>query len=230
MVVEAKIEQKHAFVVADEDVRRLWRTIETEIGPPTATITCADKTERSFTSADDLLDFENSPVRRIGRLRVSARTEDWSKRADVTFGGYLPISGSVSADGDLAIGIRDKLDDIVAGTKPWFNRLSKIDFFWVALVPIWLGIMVLGVITPENDEAVPIDRAFVAVAVVAGGIALLAATIWGLNQLRKWAFPVATFAIGQGQARHEHLEKIRWTAMVGLLVSVAGSVIVSFLL
>jgi hypothetical protein len=227
MTIEAGIEQKHAFVLQVDAVRRLWKILADEIAPPSATITCGDKTERTFASVDNLVDFENSPARHIVRLHLSARTDDWTRRAGVTFGGYVPITGSVSGDGEEIIGMRDKLDDVISGTKPWFNRLSKVDFFWVALVPVWLGLMVLGAITPEREEAVPISRAMF---VVVGGPALLAGMIWGLNRLRKWAFPIATFAIGQGIARHEHLEKIRWTAMVGLLVSIAGSVIVTFLL
>jgi uncharacterized membrane protein len=60
-------------------------------------------------------------------------------------------------------------------------------------------------------------------------LALIGIVIWGLYWLRKRFFPVATFAIGQGLTRHQHYEQIRWVVIVGFVISVLASIVVTVL-
>jgi len=233
MAIEAEIEQNHAFVLGIEEVGRLWKILEEGIGSTSVTIRCADKTDRALSSVAELDAYENSQPRKIVRLRIFSQGEDWKTAANITFGGYEAIRGSVTANGEVAVNLRDRIDEILLGTKPWYNRLATIDFFWLAGVPLFLAYLVLQVLaatTPDRQEPISLNDAVRVVSVIVGILGLLGATFWGLYCLRKWAFPVATFAIGQGRARHEFLERVRWTILVGLLVSIAASVIVSFLL
>ena len=49
----------------------------------------------------------------------------------------------------------------------------------------------------------------------------------GLNKLKSKIFPSSTFALGQGKARHNHLENIRWGVIIAFIVGVAASLVVA---
>ncbi len=57
------------------------------------------------------------------------------------------------------------------------------------------------------------------------GIVVLWVSPFFFNKLREKFFPIATFAIGQGKERYELEEKIRWSIIVALVVSVLASLI-----
>lgn len=229
-MTEAEIEQNHAFVLGIDEINSIWQILEERIATPSVTINCADKTERTFSSIEQLQSYENSPRRQIVRLRISAHAANWEAGANLTFGGYESIRGSISGEDEEAIRIRDKIEDVLAGIKPWFNWLSKVNFFYVALIPIYIAILILGAINPDQQEPISLEHALLGVAILAVIIAALAAIVWGLNRLRRWAFPISTFTIGQGRARHDHLEHVRWVVIIGLVISVAGSAIIAFIL
>jgi len=50
-----------------------------------------------------------------------------------------------------------------------------------------------------------------------------------VDHFRGRIFPMATFEIGQGSGRHSTLEAVRWTVVIGFLVSIAaGLVLIPF--
>lgn len=234
MSVTANMERRHAFVVNCEDARKIWELLEDSVGKTEATAQCSDDMERKFSNSEDLLAYENPRGRQITQLCFTARSSDRESRVDLTFssGRYHP-SIRLHATGPEALvsGLKQAITDKTAGIRPWYSPAVHIDFLYIvgALVFLLIAIAQVMVGTTKPSGGMSLQEAIGGLGVIFGVFGLLALLIWGLNALRRRYFPVATFAIGQGERRYDFDEKIRWIVFVGLLVSVAGSIIAALL-
>ena len=128
--------------------------------------------------------------------------------------------------------LEDELLDVIDGMSAWYSPMSRLDFTYVVFFLLVFSFIVLSAMLPERQEArpgLPFGRAVVAATIVLGSLAAVGVLAWLLNHLRGGYFPRAPFALGQGRARQSHDDTVRWVVMIGLVVSVFGSLVATFL-
>ena len=224
----------HAFVLEPEQARKVCKLLQDRISAPSISVRCADNMVREFSDVKRLLDYENARDRRILSLIVSARTEDLKKQARISFASHSWGTIAVSIEGfeSSVSRLKDGLGEIIDGTKPWYWRFAKIDFFYIILVVALVAYSVLQIYvdaTVDTDKKNEFDlvKTFAAIGITTGILGFLAFSVWGLNRLRHRYFPFAVFLIGQEAKRYLMDEKIRWGIMIGFAVSLAASLVVA---
>lgn len=235
MTVSARFGEKHAFVLFTRDVTRLWSLLEKACGPAKAEASCSDGIQRIFTTPDELTNYENSRARAIKSVTISAHDEEYKQRASVTLGARYSSSIEVSIDGpeDVVVAAKNDLGEVFDDIKPWYSPISRIDFFYfVTAVALFAFVVLQLMVSTDSGESQQLEPGFaiLATGIVVGVFASIGALIWVLNGLRARFFPVAAFALGQGQARYELEDKVRWAVIVGVAVSIVASLVVTALL
>jgi hypothetical protein len=162
--VDAKIntERKHAFVVRLADLKKLWDLLQSRIGVVTISAKCGDEIERKFENLKQLKDFENSPQKTIVHLSLNSRSDDWKKSAEIKFSNSsnrvidIRLSGSEQGVSRLY----DDVSDILDGTRPWYSRLSKVDFFYVIGFVYWFAFAVAKIYQPEKPKSPEVELTY----------------------------------------------------------------------
>ncbi|CAM5190098.1 hypothetical protein [Alishewanella longhuensis] len=154
MSASVSTERKDAFVLKHEQVKRIWESLQSRIGSPTIIIRCSDEISREYENWKSFSSYENSPNKSIKRLIIKARSEDYSKRAKVEFSDekYRIVDIDIDGSETVVTNLYDDISDILDGTKPWYSRLTKIDFFYVIGFVFWAGFMFLSFYTDESPE------------------------------------------------------------------------------
>ena len=117
--------------------------------------------------------------------------------------------------------VKDKIFDILDGTKPWYSLLARVDFL---TLPMWT-ILVVGIyhsldgLLGTNKEKEVINVSIILASVI------LIFVYKRLDELRTWLFPVGYFAFGQGEHRYEIREKVHWGIIITFVVSLAASMV-----
>lgn len=229
MSANIRAERKHAFVLKQEQLKRIWESFQSRIGSPSITIKCSDEVSREYENWKSFSKFENPPNKAIKHLIVKANSDDHSKRAEVEFSrsAYRIISISINGGEAVVTNLYDEIGDVLDGTKPWYWRLAKIDFFYVAAFILGAGYMFLTLYAGESTGQTEFTakQAVTATSVFCLIIAGLVALIIGLNKLRHRVFPLSFYAIGQGLHRFELDEKIRWGVIIAFVISISSSTV-----
>jgi len=234
----AELDFPHAFVLTATQTKKVWQMLEDAVGAVRATASCADHLERTFTSAENLVDYENPRARQILRLEFSARSSDYQREAYLGFGGsFRPITVRVTGCEPLVSRVKDTLADIVAGMRPWYSAIARLDIYrtMALLSLIWTVIYSpIGWISLINDvregrrpgltEIARWRVIIISVLIVLAMVGLLM-LLWGLCWLQQRFFPVVMFALGQGQARYDVDDKWRWGVLFAFAVSTLGSIV-----
>ena len=237
MDATAEFSVNFAFVLEPVQIKKVYKLLKDRIAKPNINAKCSDDMVREFVDVKNLLEYENSCDRRILSLTFWSKTEDWKKQARISFTEHSwgTINFTVEGAENTVIRLKEELGDIVDGTKAWYWRISRIDFFYVILVIAFIGYTVLKVYTDtleksSSKEEFDLLKTLGAIGILTGVIALFPASIWTLNLLRRRFFPAAVFAIGQESKRFQIDDKIRWTLIGGFLVSFAASIVVAAIL
>ena len=233
MAVTFDIVSKSAFVLRSDAVNRVWAILESTIGSVAATARCADNARREFGSLSQLLAFDNAKAKEIRSLQFSARSKDFKRRGGVTFGDWGDtISVTLSAqEDDEILQVREELKDVTDGTRAWYSLISRIDVpigLIVSMFVLWLvGSLAIGE-SSEPRRGLELGQAALLAAQVLGVAGALCFFGWVLWRLHARYFPRAFFALGQGAERYKVDDNMRWVVIVGLVVSVFGSLVVAF--
>lgn len=234
MDAHTKFDIQQAFVATSQDITKMWKTFENSGMAVTATVSCSDGLVRHFQDSELLTQYENPQRASIAALEIAGRSREPYATAEISLGAHYsaPVSVSIRGDETIVASMRTGLTDTLDGMKPWYSRISTIDLFYVWF-PIFMVLMLLlQIMAPSNtpSPAIPFRKALSLLAIAVTVIGLIGAVIWGVAWLRKRFFPVATFAIGQGLARHQHYEQVRWVVIVGFFVGVVASIVATVLL
>jgi hypothetical protein len=208
-------------------VTRIWSVLE-GVGEVSATALCQDDTQRRFKDGKLLLEFENPRAKQIRRLAFHARSDDRRRNARLQLSDELLSNVRLYLEGqEPAVShLKDELTDILDGSKAWYSAISRVESWLVVPLLLAFTLVVLTAMLPDRQQphpAVSFGRAvFMATFVVTAFVAV-GALAWLLNRVRNRYFPLATFALGQGNHRHSHNEKVRWCVIVCFAVSVLAS-------
>ena len=226
MKAKWSISKEGAFVCEAEDLERLTRLLDSEVGELSWEIACADGVTRSGENVATLLEFDNAPNRKIQRLRLHAGGYLGQRSASVQLGGRFDVlDASIEGPAEFVNQLRPALESQLSGLRVWYGRVTGIDFhlatlFLLILLALTMYLAFLfGFIESSNEPPLTSRRAQVIVVTAIAGISVLP---WGLSKIRDRLFPRATFAIGQGKRRHENLEKVRWGVIIAFGVSLAA--------
>ena len=226
MKAKWSISKEGAFVCEAEDLERLTRLLDSEVGELSWEIACADGVTRSGENVATLLEFDNTPNRKIQGLRLHAGGYVGQRSASVQLGGrFDELDASIEGPPEFVDQLRPALESQLSGLRVWYGRVTGIDFYLASLfllILLWVTMrlaFLFGFIESSNEPPATSRRAQVIVVTAIAGISLIP---WGLSKIRDRLFPRATFAIGQGKRRHENLEKVRWGVIIAFGVSLAA--------
>lgn len=239
MNVNYSEELSQAFVVGPDELKKLVELLQKRIGKVSISADCIDKIQREFSTVKELIDYENPKSKRICRIYLSARSEDYSKSSTIAFrdssfsGG---VSLSITAREDVVLRLKDKMLDIVAGTRPWYNPLAPFDFtkitHWIVYLLFFSVVVILirflaskfGLIS-DDKEGIEL-RAQVDVFIRLSSFIFIILCFTFLSKPFKWLFPSGVFTIGQGRSRHETLKWIQGSVAIAFAVSLAAGLVV----
>ena len=232
-------ELPQAFVVGPEELKKLVDQLQKRIGEISISADCIDNIQREFSTVKDLIDYENPKSKRICRIYLSARSEDYSKSATIAFRESPSFSGGVSlnitAREDVVVRLKDKILDIVEGTCRWYNPLTRFDLasathwgiYWlfVFAVIILIGFLAFkfGLISDDKEGIERRDQIRAFIMFPSFIVVILCFTF--LSKPFKWLFPSGVFTIGQGKSRFETLKRVQWSVVAFAVSLTAGLVI-----
>ena len=231
------VEVPHAFFAGEDELKKLADLLSDRIGTLEIRAECADDVARTFKSVKELATFENAKGKEIRRLHISARSDDFKKRAtiDLSDSRWRGISLVFDARDDVVSRLRTEVLDLIVGMRPWYAVLHRVDFVSIAFLAyavLWFGLLFVvafkWVPVDSPKEQNPSGSAF-AQLVMYGGIAVLFAMGIVLNRFRDSVFPRAVFLIGQGKARFQNLERVHWGIIVAFIVSFASGLVIAVL-
>jgi hypothetical protein len=229
------VELSHAFVIGEDELKKLTRLLSDRIGALEIRADCADDVARTFTTLSELVAFENPQGKEIRRLYISARSDDFTKRATIDLFGsrWRGISLEFHARDDVVSRLRTEVLDVVGGMRPWYAVLHRADFVSISLIVyllLWFGLLIAVAfkwIPVQASKEGNASGSAMAQLIVYGGIAVLFAMGIALNRFRDILFPRAVFLIGQGKARFQQLERFQWGVVIAFIVSFAAGVIIA---
>ena len=232
-----------AFVLDEEQVRSIAKILQKYAGEPSISVNCADDATRSFESVDKLLEYENARSRRITSLSLSSHAYSESQllakvdnaSIDAACGGSSEWNPThrllirVSGTEERAAITKRELDEVIAGSRPWYSWISKINgFFLWWLFAVTLFLLPLRFISfPVQVESISSSLVFL-VFLTHLVVAMMSVwPAWGTLYVIRRLFPLGVFLIGQEKAKYNTKERVRWmaitlaiTAMVGVVISI----------
>jgi len=235
MDAQYSVEIPQAFIVGEHELKKLTDLLADRIGDCEIRADCVDDIARTFKTVREFAAFENAPRNEIRRLHISARSDDFKKRATVDLSGsrWRGISLGFEARDDVVSRLRTEVLDIIAGMRPWYSVLHRVDFVGISFLTYFLlwfasSLVVTFKWMPAGDarEEDPTSSA-AAQLIVYGGIAVLFGMGFLLNWFRDSIFPRAVFVIGQGKNRFQHLERIQWGIVIAFVVSFVASAVIA---
>lgn len=229
-----RTERTHAFTLKKSDIEKIWHLMQQEIGGDLdALIKFSDSIERTAETIDEVLKFENSKTRKIERIEFSARNRETGNKAHLIFEDYKgrPIQIIASGDDTVVTSIGDKMQELIDGLKPWYSVISKLDFVYIVGFIVFFIFALANVMIPDgtNKERLNLLEGVRVMTILISALIVIVFSTWGFNQLKAKYFPVASFAIGQGEERHRIEGKVRWGVIISLLVSITASAVFTIL-
>jgi hypothetical protein len=243
MPVEAHffLELPQAFVAGEGEVNKLANLLSARIGALEIRADCADNTSRTFKTVEELGAFENPENRKIRQLVLSARSEDFRKRATIDLSGlrwggitrWGGISLDLVADDDILLRLRPEVLELIGGMRPWYALLHRLNFVYIAALAyllLWFTSLLLVSykwVAVDNTAQLDSTGSARAQLVVLLTVAVLLVVGFGLNRLRDSLFPRAVFLIGQEKSRFQHLERVQWGIIIAFTVSLAAGILIA---
>ena len=222
---------KHAIVVTPDDVTAIAEILENDAGVLNITAGCRDGMKRTFESAKELCDYDNTKEKRFVTLRMAASSGTFRKQVVLSFADESyrpPLMLDISGDEGFVIAMRDRLQSKVARMRPWYAFVAALEFetiitygtfAFIGLSSMWSLVQYkLRAVQPKPAMPPTHD---VEMDVVASAIALMAVILAAsffviatkLRSLFKWFFPRLSYALGNGKQSHAILDDWRRRAM-----------------
>jgi hypothetical protein len=223
--------ESHSFVLEEDGLRKICDNLARFFTTVYITAKCSDKLDREFTSADELLGFANPARSAIQELSIRARDAEWKKSFSLSLANkhYANVYVSIEADNESAPELNSLADDAIESMRPWFSWIARVDWFGLVFLiwMLWWAGFILLALVLHGDRQIILGgaEAIRTHAILKSIIVGLMPTLAGLalNLVRNRFFPIGTFAIANGKARHVQNEVIRTVIIVGMAISVITS-------
>ena len=224
MRVHIDTKRKHAFVVSSSDIKKLWAWLEENVGTVTAEMKCSDDGTREFDNLKKLTSYENPPARQIVSLDIESESDGREKFVGIRFSDseFSSISIDIKAQEQTASEIRERISEILDGTKPWYGRLPFIHHSFLGrAAAVFIAAFISSIATAHIWEGFS-DYEFTRqiLLVLGGALGILMSLGW----LRSRLFPVCCFTLGQGEHRYRKLvtiHRIVFGLLATLIISLA---------
>lgn len=229
------------FVVTEDDLTKICNSFAKFANKENVVeleMESTDNLTRKYSRIEELLEFENTPknmiksilikifVHEVDNYRIAYLTLSDDKLSNV----YISLEGP---EKDV-IKLNESIEDYLQGMKPWYSRVTNVDFFILLMGLLllfflfilgasWFGLLSTSGSSSTNEQS---DKADVILAII-----FISPLLFGflLNWLRSWIFPLSYFAIGQGKKRYNNSEMVRIIIVIGLVVSILGSLTVKII-
>ena len=228
-----RVKHNHAFVVKENDIQKIWNKLESFDKSVTAIVEFSDSIERKVESCEALIQFENSKKRQIKRIEFTAICKERINitRVELENDEYRTISIASSGDDETVTKIGDQIPEIIDGLKPWYSVITRLDLYWVCFLIVFLFSFFVFLMAPESESKGPLsfEQALRLLFILAGVLFAGFFAYKYVNGFKNNIFPIGCFALGQGKERYEMQEKIRWSVVVALIISLLSSTIYGLL-
>lgn len=196
--------------------------------------------ERNFKSINELLEFENSTDKEIMGLRFLSGREPSPGHVNLSFEvrRFPTRRLKVIAEGDEYDGLVSELSSLFRDMRPWYAWLARADLFRVLAAismlisivwTIWRLIEFIRSGTLDlfiTTETPPPIASIVLVFVLALIAVVLALVTKSAEMASQWMFPRGAILVGRGIGRYELRDKVRWVIFMGIVVSIAGALVI----
>lgn len=233
-------------VVRPSDVKKICQILGEIDEDISISAHCSDGIERDFESTEELISYENATDKRVTScffISSGSNRDDSSEaiyRAMVSLHSNGTVSVEVRGGEKEGLELRDRLKDVVDGTRPWYRFASRIlysGYSAPALFSAWAVFLYYLYFElryrfgPDNAQemASPPEASFLLILVVSVIVLIVVGVppfflMYLAGRFRDWLFPSAYFAIGQGERRYETQEKFRWLFLTLALTIVVSAV------
>jgi hypothetical protein len=222
------------LIVTEQDIRRLHSSFNELVGPPEWTISFSGGLDRTYANLEEVLAIENPLTCRMCAVTIESRSAQPSITASLTLTDQEHANTTLHLDGpeDPVIKLNQHIQDRLQAMRPWYARATRTDFVsfvFMGLAVLYVLSFVVALLIPSKVVNTPVSSETQVKVAAILVLAVVGAMVAGLvlNKLRAKLFPTTTFALGQGKARHQHLENIRWGVVIAFFVGVAGSLVVA---
>lgn len=229
--------ENQCFLLGAPEIQKLWVLLEEHVAPPIITAKCQDGVTRYFKEINEFTKFDNVQSHCLRNIEIKASNK--GKSAIITFDERRRPTFQIRLEGpeDTIIYVLTQLERMKEGYRPWYSSVASFnfgDFIIWAVRLIVFGLIVcfftLLLITETEDFWSIIVTIFKKLIISILGATSIVFIIYGLfDHLRRKIFPLGVFTIGAGQNRHETMEKVRWSVVIGLLVSLAAGIVLLIL-
>ena len=216
------------------DIERLLDSIGKHLPSSSVSVSCTDGLLRVFDDIEELKAFNNAERTAVTTLRIFSRGRNAGEcfKISLSNGEGRNVKVELDAvDEQTAATIYRIYQDFLDALKPWYSRIAKtqvgflISCFVLIVFAAPIAIELFKASLVSNSWSGNIDsRKF---ALVALGILMPMIFNSNLNGLRDKYFPMGTFAFGDGETRHQKNEVVRQVIILGSVISVVTSVVLS---
>lgn len=226
--------QTHSFALDDHNLRRLCQSIQEHIGAFQLHADCADGLQRSFTSLEELIAYENTRGSRIQNLVFRANSADLHSWATLEFGSAADRNVRIHLETEQtpAEALNADINERLEAVRPWYHYLATASPMQVLIryanLVLFIGVAMVGLQfatgpgRPPNWGGLTRGLGLGAALGLVIGLGAIA-----LDEVRNRLFPNGAFLIGQGIKRHSDAEIIRVAVGIGFLVSLATGILVA---
>ncbi len=208
------------FVINECQLEKLTKLLQHRIGEVSFGFSCADGLRYEFGAIKDLIDYENPKSKKIHAIRLHAKSDKNSKSAEIIF-NYQGISIDFAINKDEMLGLRDALQNILEGTRPWYSwivrRRGYIHFIFGSITTVvgtywYTSLKILENMEHVGDLLMPLILLAFSSFVIG----------YVVSRLTHGYFPEAVFLIGQEKSRYKHLswiQKLIIASIIGLIIA-----------
>lgn len=235
MQVHATEKFSSAIIMDEDGLSKLWKHINDFVGGVSATVSCIDGLERKFKNLDDLLSYENTVRAAAETIELYGYGTNSDRSVTITVGRKygVPIEVSIRGDEQDVIIMKNKIIDSVSGMRAWYSPLATVDRYIIGGLICGILILVLRLMTPSTTDK-QTERSLIEAILEVGAFLLFFITpvfivLVGIIKLHARYFPIVSILIGQGKQRYRIDEQVRWTVVIGFIVSLTASAIYALL-
>ena len=146
MTVQYSKRFSQAFVIGGSKLKKLTELLKNRVSNVSVSAGCVDGMSYEFKTVEDLIAYENPKSKKIVSIELYAESEDLSRSARFSFVSQdfltTGISIKITGNEDIISRLRDEILDIIKGTRPWYDVLSRFPYGYSAGIGLLISLIV----------------------------------------------------------------------------------------